>query len=78
MKVLEGKVSAVKITTKLVDSPSCLSLAPGSMDSRMEDYLILQKQLKQRSLKILEINPHHELVKKANSLLKIEGKDSEC
>ena len=29
-----------------------------------------QKQLKKRSLKILEINPNHELVKKANDLLK--------
>ena len=70
MKVLEGKVAAVKITTKLIDSPSCLSVAPGTMDSRMEAYLVAQKQLKKRSLKILEINPNHELVKKANDLLK--------
>ena len=69
MKVLTGKVVAVKITTKLVDSPSCLSIAPGAMDSRMEDYLVAQKQLKKRSLKILEINPNHKLVKRANELL---------
>ena len=70
MKILQGKVSAVKITTKLIDSPSCLSVAPGTMDSRMEDYLVAQKQLKKRSLKILEINPKHKLVKMANQLLK--------
>ncbi len=75
MKVLEGKVSAVKITTKLVDSPSCLSVAPGSMDSRMEDYLVAQKQLKRRSLKILEINPKHKLVKMANQLLQDKNED---
>ncbi len=70
MKILQGKVSAVKITTKLIDSPSCLSVAPGTMDSRMEDYLVAQKQLKKRSLKILEINPKHKLVQMANQLLK--------
>ena len=76
MKVLQGKVVAVKITTKLVDSPSCLSIAPGAMDSRMEEFLVAQKQLKKRSLKILEINPNHHLVKKAFELLKDE-KNSE-
>ena len=77
MDILKGRVVAVKIATKLVDSPSCLSVAPGAMDSRMEEWLVSQKQLKKRSLKILEINPKHELVKKANSLLKTEGDDYE-
>ena len=77
MKVLTGKVVAVKITTKLVDSPSCLSIAPGAMDSRMEDYLVAQKQLKKRSLKILEINPNHKLVKRANELLQDKNKDKQ-
>lgn len=77
MKVLEGKVAGVKITTKLIDSPSCLSTAPGAMDSRMEDYLVAQKQMKKRSLKILEINPKHKLVKEANNLIKTEGNDEE-
>ena len=77
MKVLTGKVVAVKITTKLVDSPSCLSIAPGAMDSRMEDYLVAQKQLKKRSLKILEINPNHELVKRANELLQDKNTDKQ-
>ena len=70
MNILKGKVVAVKITTKLVDSPSCLSIAPGAMDSRMEEFLVAQKQLKKRSLKILEINPNHRLVKQAFELLK--------
>ncbi len=69
-KVLQGKVVAVKIATKLVDSPSCLSVAPGAMDSRMEDFLVAQNQLKKRSLKILEINPKNELVKRTYELLK--------
>ena len=73
MKILQGKVAGVKIAKKLIDSPSCLSIAPGSMDSRMEAYLVMQKQLKQRSLKILEINPKHKLVKQANELLQNES-----
>ena len=77
MKVLEGKVVAVKITTKLIDSPSCLSVAPGTMDSRMEAYLVAQKQLKKRSLKILEINPKHRLVKLANEYLSTKGDTAE-
>ena len=70
MNILKGKVVAVKITTKLIDSPSCLSIAPGAMDSRMEEFLVAQKQLKKRSLKILEINPNHRLVKQAFEMLK--------
>lgn len=77
MGVLKGKVVAVKIATKLVDSPSCLSVAPGAMDSRMEDFLVANKQMKKRSLKILEINPKHQLVKQANELLKTKGDDPE-
>ena len=78
MGVLKGKVVAVKIATKLVDSPSCLSVAPGAMDSRMEDFLVANKQMKKRSLKILEINPKHQLVKQANELLKTKGDSTEA
>ena len=78
MGVLKGKVVAVKIATKLVDSPSCLSVAPGAMDSRMEDFLVANKQMKKRSLKILEINPKHKLVQQANELLKTKGDNPEA
>jgi len=74
--ILKGKVMAVKIGNKLIDSPSCLSIAPGAMDSRMEEYLVAQKQLKKRTLKVLEINKNHELVKKANNLLKENNETS--
>ena len=74
--ILKGKVMAVKIGNKLIDSPSCLSIAPGAMDSKMEEYLVAQKQLKKRTLKVLEINKNHELVKKANNLLKENNETS--
>jgi molecular chaperone HtpG len=69
MQALEGKVSAVKISTKLVDSPACLSINPGSMDIKMEQYLLEQKQLNKKSLKILEINSDHKLIQRSFELL---------
>ncbi|MDZ5762329.1 Chaperone protein HtpG [Candidatus Cyrtobacter comes] len=61
--ILDGKVKDVQISTKLIDSPACLSIQEGHMSSRMENVLLEQKQLPNRSLKILEINPNHQLIK---------------
>lgn len=69
MKALDGKISAVKISTKLIDSPVCISVNPGSMDMRMEQVLLREKQLNKKLLKILEINPSHPLITKAYAML---------
>lgn len=63
-KTLDGLVKEVTISTKLVDSPSCLAVPQGAMSIRMERYLIEQKQLKQPSAKILEINPRHPILER--------------
>jgi molecular chaperone HtpG len=63
MDALKGKVAAVKISNKLTESPSCLSINPGAMDIRMEQMLLDQHQIQKRALKILEINPENSLVK---------------
>jgi len=39
------------------------------MSSRMERYLIEQKQLNKKTAKILEINPHHILLQKLQLLI---------
>lgn len=62
---LSGMVSAVQISSKLTDSPACLSIKQGAMDITMEKFLIEQNQLKSASLKMLEINPDNKLVKEA-------------
>lgn len=62
--VLGHKVAQVRITQKLADSPVCLSVPEGAMDIRMERFLIDQRQLTQRTAKILEVNPHHPIIKK--------------
>ncbi len=63
-KVLGEQVKEVRVSTKLVDSPSCIAIPQGAMSIRMEKYLIDQKQLKVASAKILEINMGHPIVQK--------------
>lgn len=60
--VLNNLVQDVKISTKLISSPACLVVPEGSMNIRLEKFLIEQKQLSRRAAKILEINPEHPLL----------------
>ena len=64
---LEGKAKAVRVTTRLVDSPACLVVEDGEMSGQMAR---LMKQMGQElpvSKPILEINPEHPLVKRLDS-----------
>lgn len=68
--IVGTKVKDVRPSTKLVESPACLSVPEGGMSIRMERYLIDQKQLKNASAKILEINMKHPIISKIASDLK--------
>ena len=70
-------VKEVKISKKLASTPACLAVADGSMDIRMERYLIEQKQLLGASAKILEINPNHHIIKKISLEIDDKNKDEE-
>ncbi len=61
---LDKKVKDVQISTKLISEPACLSIQEGHMSPRMENILAEQKHIVSRSLKILEINPNHQVIKK--------------
>lgn len=61
--ILGKSVSEVRITQKLGQSAVCLATKDGTMDFRLERFLIEQKQLAVASAKILEINPHHPIIK---------------
>ena len=63
-KILGAKVSNVRVSKKLTDSPVCLAVQEGSMDIRMERFMIEQKQLQNKSAKLLEINIKHPVIKK--------------
>ncbi len=62
--ILGANVKDIKISKKLTSSPSCLAVDAGSMDIRMERFLIEQKQLQRSTAKILEINVNHSIVQK--------------
>ena len=72
---LGNLVKDVTISKKLASSPACLAVADGSMDIRMERYLIEQKQLGSASAKILEINPNHHIIKKISQEIDDKSKD---
>jgi molecular chaperone HtpG len=63
-QVLGDTIKDVKISKKLQSIPSCLVVPEGSMDIRMERFLIEQKQLTSSSAKILEINLEHSIIAK--------------
>ena len=71
--VLGDKVQDVVFSKKLVESPACLGLKDGQMNSKMEKFLIDQKQLASRTQKILEINKNHSLIKKMSNNLEADG-----
>ncbi len=72
-EVLSDKVEKVRISKKLTGSPVCLAVGAGSMDIRLERYLLEQKQINSASAKILEINPQNPIIKK----LQLEFEDQE-
>ncbi len=76
-ETLGSLVKDVKISKKLSSSPACLVVADGSMDIRMERYLLEQKQILGTSAKILEINPNHKIIIKINNELKDNAKENE-
>lgn len=74
--VLGDKVQEVKITNRLVNSPSCLSVGNAAMSIHLERMLKQAGQSFPESKPILEINPKHFLVQKIeNSTLDSEIKD---
>ncbi|CAL7960509.1 Chaperone protein HtpG [Alphaproteobacteria bacterium] len=75
--VLRDKVCDVTVSTKLINSPACLSVPEGAMNIRMEKILLEQKQLHKRSTKILEINPRHPIIKRITRAMNAsEDKDN--
>ncbi len=65
-EILGDKVKDVRISKKLTGSPVCLAVDSGSMDIRLERFLLEQKQILSASAKVLEINPKNEIIKNLN------------
>ena len=72
---LKDKVKDVRTSSRLTDSPACLVSDESAMDPQLEKILQQHNQLNQGvSLKIMEINPNHKLIKKVTKMSK--SKDS--
>ena len=68
---LKEKVKDVRTSSRLTESPVCLVADESAMDPQLEKILQQHNQLQQAaSLKILEINPDHKLIKKLAKMSK--------
>jgi molecular chaperone HtpG len=77
-EVLGDKIKEARISKKLTDSPVCLAVDAGSMDIRLERFLLEQKQIQAASAKILEINPNNKIIKSLNEKYQNESQKSEA
>lgn len=77
-ETLGNKVKDVKISKKLTSSPVCLAVDAGSMDIRLERYLLEQKQIQSGTTKIFEINPENPIIKSLNNDFEQEAKKQNC
>lgn len=76
-EVLGDKIKDVRISKKLTDSPVCLAVDAGSMDIRLERFLLEQKQIQAGTAKIFEINPGNSIIKFLNENYLSEAKKSD-
>ena len=75
---LKEKVKDVRVSSRLTDSPVCLVSDEGAMDPQLEKILQQHNQLNQGlSLKVMEINPQHKLIKKLSKMSKDKASISE-
>ncbi len=75
---LKEKVKDVRVSSRLTDSPVCLVIDEGAMDPQLEKILHQHNQLNQGlSLKVMEINPQHKLIKKLAKMSKDKASISE-
>ncbi len=76
-ETLGDRVADVRTTSRLTDSPVCLTVPEGAMDIRMEQFLAENQQIAGRTAKIFEINPDHAIIRKlAKDITSKESFDS--
>jgi molecular chaperone HtpG len=66
--LLDEKVSEVRMSQRLTDSPSCLVLNEADMSEQMQKILEMAGQYAPKAKPVLELNPDHSLVKKLQGL----------
>lgn len=76
-ETLGDKIKDARISKKLTNSPVCLAVDAGSMDIRLERFLLEQKQIQAGTAKIFEINPSNSIIKNLNNDYANEAKKGE-
>ncbi|MBU6140385.1 MAG: molecular chaperone HtpG [Proteobacteria bacterium] len=76
-ETLGDKIKDARISKKLTDSPVCLAVDAGSMDIRLERFLLEQKQIQAGTTKIFEINPSNKIIKNLNENYSNEAQRNE-
>lgn len=66
--VLQGEVSDVRVTTRLVNSPACVVMPEGALSAHLLRLLQQAGQEAPKTEPVLEVNPQHDLVKKLASM----------
>ena len=66
--LLSDKVSEVRMSQRLTDSPSCLVLNESDMSEQMQKIMEAAGQYAPKAQPVLELNPDHALVKKLHDL----------
>ena len=67
-KVLDGKVSEIRLSSRLTDSPSCLVMNEQDMSVQMQQIMEAAGQYVPKAQPVLELNPDHTMVKKLNEI----------
>ncbi len=67
-KALEAKVSDVRVSTRLTDSPCCLVAQASALSPSMVRMMRAMKQDVPEEKRILEVNPNHPLIAKVKGL----------
>ncbi len=67
-KTLDDTVSAVRMSQRLTDSPSCLVLGEQDMSAQMQQILKAAGQYAPKAKPALELNPDHALIQKLRDI----------
>lgn len=71
--LLGEKVLEVKKTSRLAESPVCLTVPEGGMEIRFERFMIENKQLNEARPKIFELNQNHKIILKLSEQVNDEN-----
>ena len=67
-KVLGDDIKDIRMSRRLIDSPSCLVLNEGEMSPQMQQIMQAAGQYAPKVQPVLEFNPHHELIEKLKDI----------